>query len=145
MVKQIKEAKNIEIFVNITYREENDKLIQRFEFSVTNKKYLSYLLDARLLFKNKIEKLLNEFLLNDFILRIDSNEYIEMIYKKQEIPKPCIRKIQSYVPPFFGCKYCKKAEIKENGIIFCREKNKHYTDGGIKRCQVFRSKDEIIS
>lgn len=145
MAKQIKEAKNIEIFVNITYTIESEDLVQKFSFSAKNKKYLSYLLDARLLFKDKIEKMLKEFLLEDFKSRIDGKDFIEMRYGQQEIPKPCIRKIQAYVPPYFGCKYCIFAEKQECGIINCRKKEKHYSDGGIKRCPVFKSKDDIIS
>lgn len=143
MARQIKEAKNIEIFVNITYKVEDEKLIQIFTFTVSNKKYLSYLFDARLLFKSKIEKILNDFLLEGFVSRIDGKDFIEMKYNLQKIPKPCIRKIQVYLPPFFGCKYCRLAE-NNNGTIYCREKNKHYTEG-IKRCQIFKSKDKIIS
>lgn len=143
-MKQIKEAKNIEILVNIRYEEKDDKLIQRFQFSVTNKKHLDYLFDARFLFKRKIDKLINDFLLEDYVSRTDSKDEIEMVYLKQKKPNNCIRKIQAYVPPYFGCKFCEKAKIKGE-FIFCPEKNKHYTLQGIQRCPVFRTKEEIIT
>lgn len=143
-MKQIKEAKNIELFVNIKYKTENNKLIQIFEFNVSNKKYYDYLLDQRLLFKDKINSLIKEFLLKDFISRVDDIDKIIITYNIQEIPKPCIRKIQTYVPPYFGCLYCSKAENKE-GFIYCPEKSKHYPFPGVKRCPVFKTKDEVLT
>lgn len=142
-MKQIKEAKNIELFVNIKY-EETDTLSQIFEFNVNNKKYLNYLLDQRLLFKDKINRLIKEFLLPDFISRIDDIDKVIIKYKKQKKPKPCIRKIQAYVPPYFGCKFCSKAEHKD-GFAFCPEKNKHYPGDGVKRCPVFKTKEELLT
>lgn len=145
-MKKIKEAKNIEILVNIRYENEGDYLKQRFEFKPSNKKHLDYLFDARYLFKNKIDDLIKKTMLEDFVKRVDSKEEIDMYYEKQAMPQPQIRKIYAYIPPYCGCQFCKKAE--EKGMFyFCPEKNKHYTkaDGGIKRCPVFRSKDEIIT
>ena len=107
---------------------------------------MNYLFDARLPFKNKIDKLISDNQLNNFIKRIDMKDEVDMYYEIQEIPQSQIKKIHAYVPPYYGCKYCKKAQ--EEGLFFyCPEKNKHYlkTSGGIKRCPVFRSKDEIIT
>lgn len=143
MPKQVKEAKNIEVLVNITYEEVEDKLKQKFTFVLPNKKYCCYLYDARVNLKNKIEELLQNFLLEDFQKREDFESSIVMTYGKQEVPKPSIRKIQVYIPPCFGCQYCKYAEEKEE-FIFCKKKEKHYV-GGVKRCSVFRSKDEILT
>ena len=50
MPKQIKEAKNIEVLVNITYENNDDTISQIFSFVVSNKRYLSYLQDARFSF-----------------------------------------------------------------------------------------------
>ena len=143
MPKQIKEAKNIEVLVNITYDEFDAYSTQTFLFVVSNKRYLSYLQDARLSFKRKFDKLISSMLLDGFQKREDQEDKIVMYYDKQELPKPCIRKIQFYVPPYLGCKYCSIAESKGE-FIFCPEKNKHYV-GGIKRCPIFRSKDELIT
>ena len=145
-MKIIKEPKNIEILVNIKYELTDEYLKQKFEFFSTNKKNLNYLFDARLPFKNKIDKLISDNQLNNFIKRIDMKDEVDMYYEIQEIPQPQIKKIHVYIPPYYGCKYCKKAQ--EEGLFFyCPEKNKHYlkTNGGIKRCPVFRSKDEIIT
>lgn len=140
----IKEPKNIEILVNIKYKEEEDEVIQRFEFNVTNKKYLDYLFDSRFLFKERIEKLIKDNLLENFISRVDRRDSVEIKYAKQEVPVPCIRKIQAYTPPYFGCKYCSKAE-EEGNFLFCPEKKKHYSKPGIQRCPVFRVKEEILT
>ena len=135
MAKIIKEPKNIEILVNIRYEKKG---------KAANKKYLDYLFDARYLFKNKIEKMINDFLLEGYKRRVDSKEEINVFYDEQEAPKNQIRKIQAYIPPNTGCKYCKKAQ--EDGLfIFCPEKNKHYTKGGVNRCPIFRSKDELLT
>lgn len=145
-MKVIKEPKNIEILVNIKYELTDEYLKQRFEFFSTNKKNLNYLFDARLPFKNKIDKLISDNQLNSFIKRIDMKDEVDMYYEIQEIPQSQIKKIHAYVPPYYGCKYCKKAQ--EEGLFFyCPEKSKHYlkTSGGIKRCPVFRSRDEIIT
>jgi hypothetical protein len=121
-------------------------LIQTFDFSAENKKYLNYLFDARFLFKRKVDKLVSDFLLDGYISRIDEPNRITLKYRNQEKPKNCIRKLQAYIPPYFGCLYCCKAEIKGE-FIYCPEKSKHYTlvSEGIKRCPVFRSKDKIIT
>lgn len=146
MAKVVKEAKNIEVLVNIKYEMEGDFLKQKFEFMPSNKKHLDYLFDARFLFKKKIDDLIKKNMLADFVKRTDSKEEVDMYYTKQNPPQPQIRKIHAYIPPYCGCKFCKKAEIK-GMFYFCPEKNKHYTmaDGGIKRCPVFRSKNEIIT
>ena len=143
MPKQIKEAKNIEILVNITYEEKENSLLQKYTFVVSNKKYLKYLQDARFSFKFKLEKIINELLLQNFQRREDSEECIIMYYDKQKMPPPIIRKIQGYVPPYTGCQYCRLAEFKEQ-FVYCTKKEKHYV-GGVKRCPVFRNKDELIT
>lgn len=144
MAKIIKEPKNIEILVNIRYEIKDEGLKQIFQFKATNKKYLDYLFDARFLFKNKIDKMVKDFLLDGYIKRVDSKDEIDIYYEKQEVPKTQIRKIQAYIPPNTGCKYCRKAQ--EDGLfLFCSEKNKHYTKGGVNRCPIFRSKDELLT
>lgn len=144
MPKQIKEAKNIEVLVNIRYNNSTNGLEQSFEFNVSNKKYLDFLFDARFLFKNKIDALIQKMSLDGFKSRTDSRDRVTMLYASQEAPRPCIRKIQAYVPPYFGCDYCSKCQ-KEGDFVFCPEKQKHYTKGGVKRCPVFRTKEEIIT
>lgn len=144
MPKVIKEVKNIEVLINIRYKQEEDKTIQTFQFSTSNKKYLDYLFDKRYLFKNKIEKLIKSLLLKDFISRIDSNEEVVLIYNKQEIPKNKMRKIVCQVPPYCGCQFCDKAE-KKDCFVFCKEKNKHYTKDGIKRCPIFHMKEIVLT
>ena len=145
-MKKIKEEKNIEILVNIRYEIKDDFLFQTYEFSSSNKRDLNYLYDARLAFKRKIDRMINNFLLDGYVSRIDEENKITIKYQKQEKPKNCIRKIQSYVPPYFGCLYCEKAKI-EGDFIYCPEKNKHYTkvSDGIKRCPVFRSKEKLLT
>lgn len=143
MPKQIKEAKNIEVLVNITYENNDNTISQIFSFVVSNKRYLSYLQDARFSFKKKLEKLISSMLLDGFQRREDCEDKITMFYSKQDLPKPCIRKIQFYVPPYLGCNFCSLAKI-EGQFVFCPEKNKHYV-GGVKRCPIFRSKDELIT
>ena len=143
-MKQIKEARNIEIFVNIRYEEKENGLLQKFNFAVTNKKHLDYLFDARYLFKRKIDKLIKEILLEGYISRVDSKDEIDILYQQQKKPLNSIKKIQTYVPPYLGCKFCEKAQ-DDNGFIYCPEKNKHYSKEGIQRCPVFRSKEEIIT
>jgi hypothetical protein len=145
-MKKIKEEKNVEILVNIRYENKDDQLIQTYEFSSSNKKNLNYLFDARFLFKRKIDRMINNFLLDGYISRIDEENKITIKYKKQEKPKNCMRKLQAYIPPFFGCIYCEKAKI-EGDFIYCPEKNKHYTavSQGVKRCPVFRTKEKILT
>ena len=145
-MKKIKEEKNVEIFVNIKYNLKDDKLIQIFEFSSDNKKNLNYLFDAKFLFKRKLDKLISEYLLDGYLERTDDFDKVIIKYEKQEKPSNCIRKLQAYIPPFFGCIYCEKAVI-ENDFIYCPEKNKHYTliSQGIKRCPIFRTKDKILT
>lgn len=145
-MKKIKEEKNVEFLVNIKYSLKDDNVIQTFEFTSSNKKNFIYLFDARFLFKRKIDKLIKDFLLDGYISRIDEENKITLKYKKQELPKNCIRKLQAYVPPNFGCIYCEKAKI-EGEFIFCPEKNKHYTlaSEGCKRCPVFRQKNKLIT
>ncbi len=143
MPKIIKEAKNVEILVNIKYEETEEELIQKFQFIVSNKKYLDYIYDKRYLFKNKIDNLINSLLLNGFKSRTDCKDEIIMKYEKQEHPKNVIRKIICIVPPYCGCNYCDKAK-KEGLFIFCKEKKKHYTEG-IKRCPIFHMKEEILT
>lgn len=140
----IKEPKNIGVFININYEETDDNLIQKFSFSVENKKYLDYLFDARFLFKQKIENIITDNLLNGFQKRVDEKNCVSIYYDKQDKPRPIIKKIQAYTPPYFGCLFCKKAK-KKDGFVFCEEKNKHYVNPGIKRCPVFRCKEEIIT
>lgn len=145
-MKKIKEEKNVEILVNIRYEVKDDQLIQTYEFSSSSKKNLNYLFDARFLFKRKVDKLISTFLLNDYIDRIDESDKITIRYKAQEKPSNCIRKLQAYIPPCFGCMYCEKAKI-EGDFIYCPEKNKHYTvaSEGVKRCPVFRQKNKLIT
>lgn len=143
-MKQIKEPKLIEVIANIRYEEKEDTLVQKISFVVPNKKYLPYLFDARFLFKNKIEKLIKDILLKGFIRRIDDIDNIEIIYEKQEKPKPCMKKLACYTPPYFGCSYCQLAQ-EEGLFIFCPEKNKHMTKPGVQRCKIFRVKEEIIT
>lgn len=143
-MRKIREEKNVEFLVNIRYRIEGEKLIQTFEFSSSSKKNFIYLFDPRFLFKNKIDNLLSEFLLKDFLQRIDEENKITFLYEKQEIPKNCIRKLSAYIPPCFGCEYCSKA-IQENDFIFCPVKNKHYPFPGVKRCPVFKTKNKILT
>jgi hypothetical protein len=143
-MKVIKEPKMIEVYVNVKYLETESNLVQRFEFSVSNKKYLPYLFDARFLFKNRIETLIKEMLLSGFEKRVDDKDNVEIFYKKQNKPKPCIKNISCYTPPFFGCQYCIKAQNEEK-FVYCPEKNKHYVAPGIQRCPVFRCKEEIIT
>ena len=145
-MKKIKEEKNVEILVNIRYENKDDQLIQTYEFSSSSKKNLNYLFDARFLFKRKIDRMINNFLLDGYISRVDEENKITIKYKKQEKPKNCMRKLQAYIPPFFGCMYCEKAKI-EGDFIYCPEKNKHYTavSQGVKRCPVFRTKEKILT
>lgn len=144
-MKQVKEAKNIEVLVNISYAEENNELVQTFSFFVSNKRYLTYLFDARFLFKQKIEKLIEELLLEGYKRRADMEGEIKLYYDIQPKPQPIIRKICAYVPPNCGCAYCSKA-VKEGEFVFCPEKNKHYHKSeGIGRCPVFRCKEEILT
>lgn len=144
-MKKIKEAKNIEVFVNIRYSYNDDgNLSQKFNFVVSNKKYLDYITDKRYLLKDKIEHLISSFLLENFIERIDRKENVEIIYKHQERPENCIRKIQCYIPPYCGCKYCQIAE-KDGNFIYCPEKNKHYVGNGIQKCPIFKSIDEVLT
>lgn len=145
-MKKIKEEKNIEVLVNIRYKNIDDQLVQTYDFTSSNKKILNYLFDTRFLFKRKIDRLIKEFLLEGYISRVDEKSRIVITYKNQEKPKNCIRKLQAYVPPYFGCMYCELAEIKGD-FIYCPEKNKHYTvaSQGVVRCQIFRSKEKILT
>lgn len=143
-MKAIKEPKMIEVYVNIKYSETDEYLVQRFEFNISNKKYLPYLFDARFLFKNKIENMIRDSLLEGYEKRVDDKDNIEIFYKKQPRPKPCIKNISCYTPPFMGCQYCSIAQT-EKQFIYCKEKNKHYTIPGIQRCAIFRCKDEILT
>ena len=144
MPKVIKEAKNIELIINIKYTTTNDKLIQHFCFNLSNKKYTNYLFDVRYQFKRKIEALIKQFLLKDFIRRIDGTDEVVLEYKLQEAPMPVLRKIICVVPPYCGCSFCDRAK-EENDFLYCSEKKKHYAKPGIKRCPIFRSKDEILT
>lgn len=143
-MKQIKEARNIVIYVNITYEEKDNELTQTLSFSTKRKQDLAYLYDSRFLIKNEIEKLIKNILLSGFIQRIDHTDKIEMKYKVQKHPAPCIKVINAYIPPYLGCLYCLKAEVKGD-FYFCPEKNKHYVKPGIKRCAVFRTKEKILT
>lgn len=143
-MKQVKEARNIIIYVNITYKENENELIQTLSFSTKRKQDLAFLYDSRFLIKNEIEKLIDSILLDNFLQRTDCPDKIEMKYSKQDHPAPCIKVINTYMPAYLGCLYCSKAEYKDL-FIFCPEKNKHYTKPGIKRCPVFRTKEKIIT
>lgn len=136
-MKVIKEPRLIDVFVNITYSVKNDELKQTFEFNVSNKKHLDYLFDNRFLFKNKIDRIIKDNVLEGFIRRVDDNDKVEIYYENQKPPKPIIRKINCIVPPFFGCEFCKHA-TKKGGFTYCKEKKKHYPKDGIKRCPIFR-------
>lgn len=142
-MKVIKDIKNIDIFINIKYTEEDEYLLQHFQFNVSNKKHLDYIFDNRYLFKSKLDKLITSSLLKGFIKRVDSKEEVIMYYSKQDIPKNCIRKISSVVSPDTGCRWCEKAQ--EKGIFYyCPEKNKTYSQP-ISRCPVFKIKDVILT
>lgn len=143
-MKKIKEERNITIYVNITYKLE-DCLIQTFSFTCKRKQDLSYLYDCRFLIKNELEKIIKENLEEGFITRIDCEDKVIIKYNSSNIPSPKIKVINSYIPPFLGCEYCSKAEIKD-GFVYCAEKNKHYTkSNGIKRCPIFRIKEKILT
>lgn len=147
-MKKIKEIKNIEVLINIIYNYEEVNgeklLVQNFNFICNNKKQYSYLFDKRLDFKRKIEKIIKELELKDFVHRADEEECVKIYYKNQEAPKNLMRAIICQVPPYFGCIFCSKAEVNEL-FIKCPEKSKHYTIPGIQRCPVFKMKEEIIT
>jgi hypothetical protein len=143
-MSDIKIARQIDFYVNIKYKKNGDELHQIFEFNVTNKKYLTYAYDARYLLKRKIEKLIRDEFVENFVERIDEKEYIEVIYKTEKIKKPKIVNLNFYLPPFNGCKYCEKCE-KQGNFLYCKEKNKHYDLAGIRNCKVFKSIEEIIT
>jgi hypothetical protein len=143
-MSDIKIAKQIDFYVNIKYKKDGDKLHQIFEFNVTNKKYLAYAYDSRYLLKRKIDKLIKDEFVENFIERIDEKEYIEVIYETEKTKRPKIVNLNFYLPPFNGCKYCEKCE-KQGNFLYCIEKNKHYDLAGIKNCKVFKSVEEIIT
>ena len=143
-MSDIKIARQIDFYVNIKYKKNGDELHQIFEFNVTNKKYLTYAYDSRYLLKRKIEKLIRDEFVENFVERIDEKEYIEVIYKTEKIKKPKIVNLNFYLPPFNGCKYCEKCE-KQGNFLYCKEKNKHYDLAGIRNCKVFKSIEEIIT
>lgn len=143
-MSDIKIAKQINFYVNIKYKFAGEELHQIFEFSTTNKKYLTYAYDSRYLLKRKIEKLIKDEFQENFIDRIDEKDYIEMVYKTQKRPRPRIVNLSFYLPPFNGCKYCTKAE-KQGNFLYCSEKNKHYDSNGIRNCKVFKSIEEILT
>ena len=70
-MKKIREEKNIEVLVNIRYKNIDDQLVQTYDFTSSNKKILNYLFDTRFLFKRKIDRLIKEFLLEGYISRVD--------------------------------------------------------------------------
>ena len=56
MNKKIKEEKNIKFYINITYFNREGTFVQRFDFSVSNKRYLPLIYDKRYLFKKDIDE-----------------------------------------------------------------------------------------
>ena len=142
-MKKIKEIKNIEILINIIYLQK-ETLEQHFKFVCSNKKHYSYLFDKRFCFKYKIEKIIKDLALDNFIKRIETENEIIVYYEKQKVPKNIIRKVMGQIPPCCGCQYCELAEEKDN-FIYCPERKKHYVKPGIQRCVAFRMKKEVIT
>lgn len=146
MNKKIKEEKNIKFYINITYFNREGTFVQRFDFSVSNKRYLPLIYDKRYLFKKDIDELLfNEKVDSSFVRRIDEKDYIEVVYSKNgSHSAPRIATISNYVPPYTGCIFCKKAK-KKGDFIFCDEKGKTYQYPGIKKCPVFLSLEKNLT
>lgn len=143
---KIKMERTITVYVNITYKTNNNELVQTFNVTTKRKKDLSYLYDSRFLLKNKIDKIISDNLLDNFIKRVDHEDKIEMFYEIQEKPAPLIKVFNIYIPPFLGCIYCSNAEKKsDNGFFYCKIKKKHYQKNGIKRCPVFKTKEKILT
>ena len=146
-MSKIKVAKKVEFLVTLKTEIKNDIIIQTYEFWTNNKKYLRYAYDKRYCLKSKLEKLYEANLLDNFISREESETKIVFKYIKPEnyVCEPSkIINCEFYLPPFNGCKYCRKCEDKGN-FLYCNEKKKHYDLAGIKNCQVFQSIDEIIT
>lgn len=145
MNNKIKVARKIDFLVSINYSIENNLLKQEFRFWTNNKKNLKYAYDKRFLLKPKLDKLVLDSLLNDFKTREDNEDNITIYYKDaSKVPANRIVNMEFYLPPYNGCKYCTKAEINGN-FVYCKEKKKHYVDGGVKNCKVFKSIDEVLT
>lgn len=144
-MKKIKEEKNIKFYINITYRQEPGIIIQTFDFTTSNKRYLPFIYDKRYLFKKQFEKLIASELLEDFMNRVDLDDKVIMTYGRGATPqKPRMAIINDYLPPYAGCSYCAKAKV-DGDFLYCPEKDKHYRLPGIKRCPVFYSKSKVLT
>lgn len=146
-MSKVKIARRISFLVTLKTESTKDQIIQTYEFWTTNKKYLRYAYDKRYNLKSKLEKIYEENLLNNFLAREEGESRIVFRYKKDGNFKPVPAKTYNcefYMPPFNGCKYCRKCKV-EGDFIYCEEKKKHYELSGIKNCQVFQSIDEIIT
>lgn len=144
----IKVARKVEFLVSINYKEINGLTAQVYTFWTNNKKNLRYAYDSRYLLKRKIDKLIEDNLLNNFKSREENENniiiYYDLDFKKLKNKSSKTFNLEFYLPPFCGCKYCTKAEFKD-GFTYCKEKKKHYNLDGIKNCKVFKSIDEVLT
>ena len=146
-MSKIKVARKVEFLLTLKTEEKDNIIYQTYEFWTNNKKYLKYAYDKRYCLRSKLEKIYESHLLNNFISREEYESKIIFKYEKDGdfTPQPSkIINCEFYLPPFNGCKYCRKCR-DEGNFLYCEEKKKHYDSTGIKNCQVFQSVDEIIT
>lgn len=150
MNKQLKVAKKIEFMVNETYSVCPDGSVEQcFQFETVNKKYLPYAFDDRYVLKRKLDQLFKEDALRcGFERKVDHSDKVVFIFGPGHEPldgrKPRIVNMSFYLPPYNGCRFCRKA-VRDGDVIYCPEKDKKYDSAGVKSCKVFSSIEEVLT